>query len=112
MAGTSRPQGQKTPVGCCAAFVLAFSFRERRMPIWIYCDQQAMHGDLRRVQLLTSDELSLANDLRGPFNKKDDALRIAKNLIWSIVANVMDRLRTEEPKKFAAFSSGAQTTKN
>jgi hypothetical protein len=75
------------------------------MPIWIYADQQAMHGDLRRVQLLTSDELSLADNLRGPFNKKEDALKIAETLIWSIVTEVMDRLRSEEPRKYAAFST-------
>jgi hypothetical protein len=69
-----------------------------------------MHGDLRRVQLLTSDELSLADDLRGPFNKKEDALKIAENLIWSIVTAVMERLRTEELKPFATFPTSQTPT--
>jgi hypothetical protein len=81
------------------------------MAVWIYVDQQALHGDLRRVQLLTSDELSLANDLRGPFNKKEDALKIAENLIWSIVTKVMERLRTEEPKPFAALPTSQPSEK-
>jgi hypothetical protein len=79
------------------------------MLIWIHFDRQAQEGDLRRVQLLTSDELSLANDLRGPFNKKEDALKIAENLIWSIVAKVMERLRDEEPKSFASFPALSPT---
>jgi hypothetical protein len=80
------------------------------MAVWIYADAQALHGDLRRVQLLTSDELSLANDLRGPFNKKDEALVIAETLIWSIVADVIERLRSEEPKPYATFPT-SQTSK-
>jgi hypothetical protein len=76
------------------------------MPYWIHCDQQAQAGDLRRMQILTSDELSLREDLRGPFNTLTEALKIAETLVWSIVANIMDRLRTEQPRKFAAFPSG------
>jgi hypothetical protein len=70
---------------------------------WIHCDQQAQAGDLRRVQIITTDELSLVTDLRGPYDKLEDALKIAENLIWSIVAKVMDRLRSEAPKKHATF---------
>jgi len=76
------------------------------MPYWIHCDRQAQTGDLRRMQILTSDELSLRNDLRGPFNSLQEAIDIAESLIWSIVTSIMDRLRTEEPRKFAAFPSG------
>ncbi|MCI0695016.1 hypothetical protein L0337_23780 [candidate division KSB1 bacterium] len=80
------------------------------MPYWIHCDKQAQHGDLRRVQIMTSDDLSLREDLRGPFNTLTETLVIAESLIWSIVATIMDRLRTEKPKKFADFPSGEQTT--
>ncbi|MDZ7291716.1 MAG: hypothetical protein ONB44_22590 [candidate division KSB1 bacterium] len=80
------------------------------MPYWIHCDQQALQGDLRRVQILVSDELSLRQDLRGPFNRIEEAIKIAETLIWSIVATIMERLRTEKPKKFATFPSGNQTT--
>jgi hypothetical protein len=75
------------------------------MPYWIHCDRQAQIGDLRRVQILTSDELSLREDLRGPFNSLNEAFKIAETLIWSIVADIMDRLRTEQPRKFATFPS-------
>jgi hypothetical protein len=80
------------------------------MPYWIHCDKQAQHGDLRRVQILTSDDLTLREDLRGPFNTLTETLVIAESLIWSIVATIMDRLRTEKPKKFADFPSGEQNT--
>jgi hypothetical protein len=76
------------------------------MPYWIHCDRQAQAGDLRRVQILTSEELSLREDLRGPFNSIPEAIKIAESLIWSIVTSIMDRLRTEKPKKFANFPSG------
>jgi hypothetical protein len=79
------------------------------MPYWIHCDRQAQEGDLRRIQLLTSDELSLQEDLRGPFNTLEDALRIVESLIWSIVAKVLERLRTEKPKQSATFPIGGQT---
>jgi hypothetical protein len=75
------------------------------MPFWIYCDRQAQAGDLRRMQVLTSDELSLREDLRGPFNSLQEAVKIAETLIWSIVTSILDRLRTEQPKKFAVFPS-------
>ncbi len=80
------------------------------MPYWIHCDQQAQSGDLRRVQILTSDELSLREDLRGPFHTLTEALKIAETLVWSVVATIMDRLRTEKPRKFATFPLGDQTT--
>jgi len=76
------------------------------MPYWIHCDRQAQAGDLRRVQILTNDELSLREDLRGPFSSVQEAIKIAESLIWSIVTSIMDRLRTEKPKKFASFPSG------
>jgi hypothetical protein len=76
------------------------------MPYWIHCDPQAQAGDLRRMQILTSDELSLRNDLRGPFSTLHEAIKIAETLIWSIVTSIMDRLRTEQPRKFAAFPTG------
>ncbi|MDZ7344483.1 MAG: hypothetical protein ONA90_08205, partial [candidate division KSB1 bacterium] len=74
----------------------------------IHCDRQAQEGDLRRLQILTSDELSLEDDLRGPFDRLEDAVKIAEALIWSIVAKILERLRTEKPKKSAAFPSGGQ----
>jgi hypothetical protein len=73
------------------------------MPYWIHCDRQAQEGDLRRLQILTSDELSLWQDLRGPFHKLEDAWNITDSLISSIVANVIERLRTEKPRRFAVF---------
>jgi hypothetical protein len=75
------------------------------MPFWIYCDRQTQAGDLRRMQILTSDELSLREDLRGPFDSLQQAIKIAETLIWSIVTSIMDRLRTEQPQKFAVFPS-------
>jgi hypothetical protein len=78
------------------------------MPYWIHCDKQAQYGDLRRIQLLVSDELSLREDLRGPFDKVDEAIKIAETLIWSIVATVLERLRTEKPKSSATFPSAGQ----
>lgn len=80
------------------------------MPLYIYCDRQTQEGDLRRVQILTSDELSLEEDLRGPYPKLEDAHKIAENLIWSIVTKVLERLRTEKPKPFATFPTSSQTT--
>jgi hypothetical protein len=76
---------------------------------WIHCDRQAQEGDLRRMQLVTSDELSLVEDLRGPFDKLEDALKIAKSLIDDIVEKVFERLRTEKPKSFATFPTSSQT---
>lgn len=70
---------------------------------WIHCDRQAQEGDLRRMQILLTEELSLAEDLRGPFQKFDDALPIAESLSWAIVAKVLERLRTEAPRRFAVF---------
>jgi len=80
------------------------------MPYWIHCDRQAQMGDLRRMQILVSDELSLREDLRGPFDKKDEACEIAESLIWAIVSKILMRLQTEPPGKFAAFPVGGQTT--
>ena len=79
------------------------------MHYWLHCDRQAQYGDLRRMQILVSDELSLREDLRGPFNKKEEALNIAESLMWSIVPQIMERLREEEPKKFATFPSAGET---
>ena len=78
------------------------------MKFYLYCDRQTQEGDLRRLQILTSDELSLPQDLRGPYNRLEDALKIAENLIWSIVTKVLERLRTEEPKPFATFPTSSQ----
>jgi hypothetical protein len=77
---------------------------------WLYCDKQALEGDLRRLLILTSDELSLEEDLRGPFKTLDDALQIAQSLIWSIVTKVLERLRTEKPRPFATFPTGGRIT--
>jgi len=79
------------------------------MPYWIHCDRQAQIGDLRRVQILLNDELSLRNDLRGPFNTLHEAVDIAESLLWSIVTSILERLRTEPPKRFAAFPSSSAT---
>ncbi len=80
------------------------------MPYWIHCDRQAQLGDLRRVQILVNDELSLRNDLRGPFSTLHKAVEIAESLLWSIVTSILERLRTENPKPFAAFPlSSAET---
>jgi hypothetical protein len=73
------------------------------MPYWIHCDQQALIGDLRRIQIITTNELSLADDLRGPFNKQEDAVKIAETLVWDIVTRTMERLRTEQPRPYATF---------
>jgi hypothetical protein len=59
---------------------------------WLYCDQQALLGDLRRMQILTSDELSLEHDLRGPFTKVEDTLKVAESLISTIVEKTLERL--------------------
>ncbi len=76
------------------------------MPYWIHCDRQAQLGDLRRVQILTSEDLSLRQDLRGPFRTLHEAIGIAESLLWSIVTSIMERLRTEPPHRFAAFPLG------
>jgi hypothetical protein len=86
-------------------------FKECFMHYWIHYDRQAQVGDLRRMQIITSDELSLAEDLRGPYNKLEDALKSAKSLIKSVVAKTLDRLRTEKPRSFATFPTSSQTTK-
>lgn len=78
----------------------------RVMPYWIHCDRQAQLGDLRRVQILTSEDLSLRQDLRGPFRTVHEAIGIAESLLWSIVTSIMERLRTEPPHRFAAFPLG------
>jgi hypothetical protein len=77
---------------------------------FLYRDRQVLEGDLRRLQILTSDELSLEQDLLGPFNKLEDALKIAESEIENIVAKVLERLRTEKPRKFATFPTSSQTT--
>jgi hypothetical protein len=76
---------------------------------FLYRDRQALEGDLRRMQILTSDELSLEQDLLGPFNKLEDALKIAESEIESIVAKILERLRTEKPRNYATFPTGSQT---
>jgi len=76
------------------------------MPYWIHCDRQAQLGDLRRIQILTSEDLSLRQDLRGPFRTLHEAIGIAESLLWSVVASIMERLRTEPPRRFAAFPLG------
>jgi hypothetical protein len=80
------------------------------MSFYLHFDRQAQEGDLRRMQILISDELSLPQDLRGPFDKVEDVLTSAKSLIDSVVEKVLERLRTEKPKKFATFPSVRQTT--
>jgi len=75
---------------------------------WLYCDQQALLGDLRRMQILTSDELSLEHDLRGPFTKVEDTLKVAESLISTIVEKTLERLRTEKPRSFATFPTSSQ----
>jgi hypothetical protein len=57
---------------------------------------------------MSSDELSLPQDLRGPFDKLEDALKTAKSLIESIVDKVLERLRAEKPKQFATFPTSGQ----
>jgi hypothetical protein len=79
------------------------------MPYWVHCDKQALFGDLRRVQIITTDELSLIDDLRGPFGKLEDALKTAESLIRDIVDKILERLRTEKPKQFATFPTSSQT---
>jgi len=76
---------------------------------WVHFDRQAQEGDLRRMQILTSDELSLPQNLRGPYDKLEDALKTAKSLIESIVDKVLERLRAEKPKQFATFPTSSQT---
>jgi hypothetical protein len=75
---------------------------------WVHCDRQAQEGDLRRMQILVSDELSLPQDLRGPYDKLEDALKTAKSLIEGIVDKVLERLRAEKPKQFATFPTSSQ----
>ena len=79
------------------------------MKFWLHFDAQAQHGDLRRVQILTSNELSLDHDLRGPFNTSEDAVKIAESLMWDAVTRMLERLRTEKPNAFATFPSAGQT---
>jgi len=78
------------------------------MPYWIHCDRQAQEGDLRRMQILLTDELSLAEDLRGPFDKPEEAHQIAASIVWAIVASVLERVRTEAPRRFAVFPLAGQ----
>jgi hypothetical protein len=78
------------------------------MMFYLHCDRQAQEGDLRRLQILTSDELSLPQDLRGPYNKLEDALKSAETLIKSIVEKILERLRTEKPRSFATFPTSSQ----
>jgi hypothetical protein len=80
------------------------------MSFYLHFDRQAQEGDFRRMQILISDELSLPQDLRGPFDKVEDVLKSAKSLIDSVVEKVLERLRTEKPRKFATFPTGSQTT--
>ena len=79
------------------------------MPFWLHCDRQAAEGDLRRMQILLTNELSLVEDLRGPFAKLEDAHQIAESLVWAIVAKVLERLRTEAPRRFAVFPLAGET---
>jgi hypothetical protein len=62
------------------------------------------------MMVLTSNELSLEEDLRGPFTKKEDALKVAESLIQNIAEKTLERLRTEKPKPYATFPTGSQTT--
>jgi len=78
-------------------------------PYWLHCDRQALEGDLRRLQILISDELSLPQDLHGPYNKFEDAFKSAESLIKSIEEKVLERLRTEKPRRYATFPTGSQT---
>jgi hypothetical protein len=78
---------------------------------WLYYDRYVQEGDLRRMMVLTSNELSLEEDLRGPFTKKEDALKAAESLIQNITEKTLERLRTEKPKPYATFPTGSQTTK-
>ncbi len=78
------------------------------MKFWLHFDTQAQHGDLRRIQILTSDELSLRQDLRGPFHKSEDVVKIAESLMWDTVARTLERLRNEKPHHFATFPSAGQ----
>lgn len=79
------------------------------MNYYLHCDRQAQEGDLRRLQVLISDELSLPQDLRGPYNKLEDVLKSAETLIKSIVEKILERLRTEKPRPFATFPTSSQT---
>jgi hypothetical protein len=81
------------------------------MNYYLHCDRQAQEGDLRRLQVLNSDELSLPQDLRGPYNKLEDVLKSAESLIKSIVEKILERLRTEKPRPFATFPTSSQTAK-
>lgn len=76
----------------------------------LHCDRQAQEGDLRRLQVLISDELSLPQDLRGLYNKLEDVLKSAETLIKSSVEKILERLRTEKPRSFAAFPTSSETT--
>lgn len=89
--------------------VSAFLFTGCCMPYWIHCDRQAQEGDLRRMQILMTNELSLAEDLRGPFDRPEDACNIAESLIWALVAKILERLRSEKPRRFAIFPLAGET---
>jgi hypothetical protein len=80
------------------------------MSYYLHFDRQTQEGDLRRAQVLTSDELSLPEDLHGPFNNHGDAIKTAETLIQNVVEKVLERLRTEKPRNYATFPTGSQTT--
>ena len=76
---------------------------------WIHFDRQAQVGDLRRMQIITTDELSLVEDLRGPFKSLGDSLKVAESLIQNVAEKTLERLRTEKPRPFATFPASSQT---
>jgi hypothetical protein len=76
---------------------------------WLYYDRYVQEGDLRRMMVLTSNELSLEENLRGPFTKKEDAFKVAESLIQNIAEKTLERLRTEKPRNYATFPTGSQT---
>jgi hypothetical protein len=109
----NNPKGPQSThlAGCEPAPVSAFLFEGTFMIThWIHFDRQAQEGDLRRMQIITTDELSLVDDLRGPFDKKEDALKVAESLIQNVAEKTLERLRTEKPRPFATFPTSSPTT--
>jgi hypothetical protein len=51
------------------------------MPLWIHCDGQAQAGDLRRVLILTSDELRLGP--RGLTHGYARSVRYVSVALWT-----------------------------
>lgn len=76
---------------------------------YLFFDDDAFAGDLRRVSLAVFDgnqALNMPHTYRGPYEFRRDALRVAEQLMWVAVGRNIERLAMEAPSLLTTLGAG------